>query len=106
MGITDFLRNTPQLKTLIYSHDTLYAHLPQDWDICGFINAIAEEAGSHLDTLSVEIVRVRSLLPGKAILRFPEVEGHAYTFGFGIVQHEGHGHHMETLQPVTASIQR
>jgi hypothetical protein len=37
VGITDFLRNTPQLKTLIYSHDTLYAHLPQDWDVCGFI---------------------------------------------------------------------
>jgi hypothetical protein len=70
VGITDFLKHTPRLKTLRYSHSTQHSHLPPDWDICKFINAVAREAGSHLIELSVTILELRgSILPGKASTR-------------------------------------
>ncbi|TVY94303.1 hypothetical protein LAWI1_G001145 [Lachnellula willkommii] len=70
VGISDFLKHTPRLKTLRYSHSTQHDHLPLDWDICKFINAVAREAGSHLIELSVKILELRgSILPGKASTR-------------------------------------
>ena len=72
LGITNFLRNTPQLRTLLYSHRVCKDYHPPTWDICAFVNAISAEAGSHLDTLSVRIETV-SLLPGKATLRFQKL---------------------------------
>ncbi|TVY25129.1 hypothetical protein LHYA1_G006480 [Lachnellula hyalina] len=69
-GITDFLKHTPRLKTLRYSHSTQHDYLPPDWDICKFINAVAREAGSHLIELSINILELRgSILPGKASTR-------------------------------------
>jgi hypothetical protein len=65
-GITRFLKHTPRLATLIYSHGTPHAFPPPDWNICMFINAVAREAGSHLVELSVTDVGTRgSILPGK-----------------------------------------
>jgi hypothetical protein len=70
VGITDFLRHTPRLKTLYYSHSTRHDHLPPDWDICKFINAVAREAGGHLIEFVVSIRELRgSILPGKASTR-------------------------------------
>jgi hypothetical protein len=65
-GITRFLKHTPRLKTLIYSHGTPHAFPPPDWDVCKFINAVAREAGNHLVELSVTNVGTRgSILSGK-----------------------------------------
>ncbi|TVY53940.1 hypothetical protein LCER1_G007526 [Lachnellula cervina] len=70
VGITDLLKHTPRLKTLIYSHRAQHDYHPPDWDICKFINAVAREAGSHLIQFSVEILELRgSILPGKASTR-------------------------------------
>lgn len=70
VGITAFLKHTPCLKTLRYSHNTLYDYQPPDWDMCKFINAVAREAGSHLLEFSVKIQQLRgSILPGKASTR-------------------------------------
>lgn len=69
-GIADFLKHTPRLKTLRYSHSTQHDSLPPNWDICKFVNAVAREAGSHLIELSLEIQKLRgSILPGKVSLR-------------------------------------
>ncbi|KAF2241524.1 hypothetical protein BU26DRAFT_172519 [Trematosphaeria pertusa] len=70
VGITDFLKHTPRLKTLSYSHSTKHVDRPPDWDICKFINTVAREAGSHLIELEVAICKLRgSILPGKASTR-------------------------------------
>jgi hypothetical protein len=69
-GISNFLKHTPRLKTLQYSHSTQHDHLPADWDICEFINAVAREAGDHLIALSVTILDLRGrILPGRASIR-------------------------------------
>ncbi|KAK2760242.1 hypothetical protein FQN54_002309 [Arachnomyces sp. PD_36] len=63
--IADFLKHTPRLKTLRYSHSTKGD--PRDWDICKFITAIEREAGNQLEELCVSIFELRgSILPGKA----------------------------------------
>jgi hypothetical protein len=70
VGITRFLKHTPYLKTLIYSHGTNHAFPPRDWDICKFIDAVAREAGGHLIELSVTDVGSRGyILPGKSSAR-------------------------------------
>jgi hypothetical protein len=70
VGIAEFLKHTPRLKSLIYSHNTQHEDLPPDWDICEFINTVAREAGSHLVELTVTINELRgSILPGKASAR-------------------------------------
>jgi len=58
VGITDFLKHTPRLKTLRFSPNT------PNWDLCKFINAVAREAGSYLTELSVDVSG--TILPGKA----------------------------------------
>lgn len=69
-GIADFLRHTPRLKTLTYSHSTQQKYLPPNWNICEFVNAVAREAGSHLIEFSVDILELRGvILPGKASTR-------------------------------------
>jgi hypothetical protein len=69
VGITDFLKHTPHLKTLSYWHSTKNDEFP-DWDICKFINAVAREAGSHLIEFSVLFTGLRdSILPGKVSTR-------------------------------------
>ncbi|KAF2647991.1 hypothetical protein K491DRAFT_722946 [Lophiostoma macrostomum CBS 122681] len=71
VGITDFLKHTPRLKTLRYSHSTKHGYCPLDWDICKFVNAIGHEAGSHLLELQVDIGEVRgSILPGKVSMQW------------------------------------
>lgn len=70
VGITDFLKHTPRLKTLKYSHSANHDTHPPNWDICEFINAVAREAGSHLIQCSIVIISLRgSILPGKVSVR-------------------------------------
>ncbi|KAF2093596.1 hypothetical protein NA57DRAFT_81098 [Rhizodiscina lignyota] len=70
VGITNFLKYTPHLKTLRYSHMTNEFGNPWSWNICKFLTAIEREAGGHLVELSVSIYRSRrSISPGKASLR-------------------------------------
>ncbi|PVH98467.1 hypothetical protein DM02DRAFT_615812 [Periconia macrospinosa] len=46
-----FLRCTPRLKTLVYSHSSKQFSAP--WDICALVTTIVKEAGSHLEELSI-----------------------------------------------------
>ncbi|KAH6868777.1 hypothetical protein BKA58DRAFT_387575 [Alternaria rosae] len=46
-----FLRYTPRLKTLVYSHSD--KQLSRIWDICELVTTIGAEAGSHLEELSI-----------------------------------------------------
>jgi hypothetical protein len=70
VGIADFLRHAPSLKTLRYMHCTKNASPIQDWDICKFVNAVEREAGSRLVQLSVIISELQgSIVPGKASIR-------------------------------------
>jgi hypothetical protein len=50
-AIASFLRCTPCLKTLVYSHSD--KQLSTIWDICALVTTIAKEAGSHLEELSI-----------------------------------------------------
>jgi hypothetical protein len=71
-AIADFLKHTPRLKTLEYTHSTRRGYEPEDWDICKFVTAIAREAGNNLDELTVSIYRRDlnySISPGKASMR-------------------------------------
>ncbi|KUJ14350.1 uncharacterized protein LY89DRAFT_671708 [Mollisia scopiformis] len=64
LAIADFLKHTPRLKTLKYSH---FKADSRDWNICKFVTAIGREAGDHLIELSVSIWEVRGkIIPGKA----------------------------------------
>ena len=72
VGIADFLKHIPRLRTLMYSHSTKGNDGPhdKDWNICKFVTAIEREAGSHLVELSVSICELRgSIAPGKASMR-------------------------------------
>jgi hypothetical protein len=70
VGIADFLKHTPSLKTLRYWHSTKIDSPVQDWDICKFVNAVEREAGSHLVQLSVAIRELQgSIVPGQASIR-------------------------------------
>lgn len=70
VGIADFLKHTPSLKTLRYWHGTKNDFPIQDWDICKFVNAVEREAGSHLVQLSVAIRELHgSIVPGQASIR-------------------------------------
>jgi len=70
VAIADFLKNTPRLRTLKYSHSTKRDGDHQDWDICKFVTAIEREAGSYLEELSISIRELRgSITPGKASMR-------------------------------------
>ncbi|KAF4625034.1 hypothetical protein G7Y89_g13135 [Cudoniella acicularis] len=70
VGIADFLKHTPSLKTLRYWHGTKIDSPIQDWDICKFVNAVEREAGSHLVQLSVTIHELHgSIVPGQASIR-------------------------------------
>lgn len=46
-----FLRCTPRLRTLVYSHSD--KQLSRIWDICELVTTIGKEAGSHLEELSI-----------------------------------------------------
>lgn len=46
-----FLRCTPRLKTLVYSHSS--KQLGSPWDICALVTAIVQQAGSNLEELSI-----------------------------------------------------
>ena len=72
VAIADFLKNTPRLRSLTYSHQSIGdpEGPPLDWDICKFVTAIEREAGGHLMQLSITIAERRgSVLPGRASLR-------------------------------------
>ncbi|KAK0511953.1 hypothetical protein JMJ35_005081 [Cladonia borealis] len=72
VAIADFLKHTPRLRTLGYSHRSKDDREgpPLDWDICKFVTAIEREAGGHLMQLSITINELRgSILPGRASLR-------------------------------------
>ncbi|KAL2054569.1 hypothetical protein ABVK25_005317 [Lepraria finkii] len=72
VAIADFLKHTPRLRSLTYSHMSKGdpEGPPQDWDICKFVTAIEREAGGHLMQLSITIAELRgSVLPGRASLR-------------------------------------
>ncbi|KAE8130921.1 hypothetical protein BDV38DRAFT_290946 [Aspergillus pseudotamarii] len=69
-AIAGFLKHTPNLKTLRYSHTTNNNGGLQDWDLCRFVAAIEREAGSHLVELSISIDELRgSITPGKVSMR-------------------------------------
>ncbi|KAI3327060.1 F-box domain protein [Xylariaceae sp. AK1471] len=68
VAITNFLKHTPHLRTLKYSHSTRGD--PQDWNICEFVTAFEREVGACLEELSVSISDLRgSISPGKASMR-------------------------------------
>ena len=70
VAITNFLKHTPRLKALKYSHSTNGDGDHHEWDICKFVTAIECEAGSHLEDLSVSLLQLRgSITPGKASMR-------------------------------------
>ena len=72
VAIADFLKHTPRLRSLTYSHMSKSdpEGPPLDWDICKFVTAIEREAGGHLMQLSITIAELRgSVLPGSASLR-------------------------------------
>lgn len=72
VGIAELLNQTPNLRTLMYSHTTRhYGGSPHDeWDICKFVTAIERVAESHLVELLVSIHTLRgSVAPGKASMR-------------------------------------
>lgn len=72
VGIADFLKHTPCLRTLVYSHSTKGngSSYNKSWDICKFVTAIEREVGSHLVELFVSIREPRgSIAPGKASMR-------------------------------------
>ena len=65
-AIADFLSNTPRLRALTYSHMTDGVPGFERWDLCQFIMAIVNEAGAHLEALSVRIDGLNgSIIPGK-----------------------------------------
>ncbi|KAI1452065.1 F-box domain protein [Annulohypoxylon moriforme] len=69
--IGDFLKHTPRLRTLLYSHVTKPGHeVPQTWDICKFITAIEREVGGHLEELFVSVRDLSARIsPGKTSMR-------------------------------------
>lgn len=71
VGIGDFLKHTPSLRILRYSHGTKTDIPSRAWDICKFITAIEREAGSQLKQLSICIHATfsGSIIPGKASIR-------------------------------------
>ena len=72
VSITKFLKHTPRLRTLTYSHSTKSIDGPhdRDWDICKFVTAVEREVGAHLVELSVSICEPRgSISPGEASMR-------------------------------------
>ena len=70
VAIANFLRHTPQLRTLRYSHTTKENAGLRDWNLCKFVTAVEREAGSHLEGLSVTIRELGgSIIPGRASLR-------------------------------------
>lgn len=69
VAITFFLRRTPNLKELAYSHCP-EGQATQDWDVCRLVTAIEREAGSYLQSLELVIREFRgSLAPGRSSLR-------------------------------------
>lgn len=64
--IAEFLKHSPDLKTLRYSHSTVEIAAARDWNIWKFVTAIEREAGSHLEELSLSYREYRgSIAPGK-----------------------------------------
>lgn len=71
ISIANFLKHTPNLKTLRYAHWNRRMIGIEDWDLCRFIAAIAEGVGSHLTELSISINKsFGDFLPGN-----PSVQG-------------------------------
>lgn len=69
VAITNFLRRTPNLKELAYTHCTK-GQTVQDWDACRFVSVIEREAGSYLESLKIVIGEFRgSLAPGRLSMR-------------------------------------
>lgn len=64
-GIAEFLKHSPNLKTLRYSHSTVEIADARDWNIWKFVAAIEREAGNHLEGLSLYYREYRgSIAPG------------------------------------------
>lgn len=65
VAMATFLRRTPNLKELAYSHYT-EKETTQDLDLCKLVMAIEREAGSHLESIKIEIWGpfIGSLAPG------------------------------------------
>ncbi|KAI1296410.1 F-box domain protein [Xylaria venustula] len=68
--IAKFLKHTPRLRTLEYSHMSRRIDKQHDWNLCEFVSAIEHQAGNHIEELAVAILHVRGvLIPGKASMR-------------------------------------
>ncbi|KAI0975909.1 F-box domain protein [Xylaria arbuscula] len=68
--IAKFLKHTPRLRTLQYSHMSRGIDNRRDWNMCEFVTAIEREVGNHLQELDIAILHLRGLLiPGKASMR-------------------------------------
>lgn len=67
VAISIFLRRTPNLKELAYSHCTR-GQATQDWDVCRLVTAIKREAGSCLESLVIREF-CGSLAPGRLSMR-------------------------------------
>lgn len=53
VGMGEFLKHSPCLKRLRYSHASIKGGGHQDWDICKLVTIIARMVGNHLEVLSV-----------------------------------------------------
>ena len=69
VSIAKFLKHSPSLKTLRYSHSTKDIVGDQYWNICDFVTAIEREVGNHLEGLSVSIRAFHGqIVPGRVSL--------------------------------------
>lgn len=57
--IAEFLKHSPHLKTLRYSHSTKEIVGNRDWKICEFVTTIKRETGNHLEGLSISMREFR-----------------------------------------------
>lgn len=70
ISIANFLKLTPNLKILRYSHENRRTISTQDWDLYRFIAAIADEVGNCLIELSISINELQAkIVPGEPSMR-------------------------------------
>lgn len=75
VAIARFLKHTPRLRVLNYSHLTGSNSDHLDWNSCEFVNAIGREMGDHLEELYIVIDEFRgSISPGDASMRFQRLD--------------------------------
>lgn len=68
-NMAKFLKHSPCLKRLRYSHSPKENNDDHSWNICDFVTIIEREAGSYLEGLSLSLSSFRdSIVPGRVSL--------------------------------------